>query len=104
MEILAALGLILFAAFLVLSFLLLRSMRHIMTSQAQLAQDLIQVKEAVAKVGTETSTLVQKVADLEAAISNGGNTTPEVDAALQALKDQVQVVDDLVADVPAPQQ
>lgn len=78
--------------------------RKIMASQEQLAQDLIQVKEAVAKVGTETSTLVQKVADLEAAISNGGETTPEVDAALQALKDQVQVVDELVADVPAPQQ
>jgi phospholipase/lecithinase/hemolysin len=60
----------------------------------------------VDKIGTETQTLVQQVADLTAAIGNG-NTTPEVDAALAAVQatvtsvaGRVQTVDNLVPDAP----
>lgn len=71
---------------------------EIMATQAQLVEDLNAVSAQVAKIGTESTATLQKVTDLEAAIANAGNTTPEVDAAMAALKAQVQVVDDLVKD------
>ncbi len=77
-------------------------LEKIMATQAELAKDLTAISEHVAKIGTETSATLQKVTDLETALANAGNTTPEVDAALAALKAQVQVVDDLVADAPVP--
>lgn len=70
----------------------------IMATQAQLAADLALVAAQVAKIGGETQALLQRIADLEAALANSGNLTPEVEAALAALKAQVQIVDDLVAD------
>lgn len=73
-----------------------------METQAELAADLQKVSDQVAKIGTETSTLLQKVADLEAALAAGGPVTAEVQAAVDALKAQVQVVDDLVPDAPQP--
>jgi len=74
----------------------------IMTSQAQLASDLQAVATQIAKIGAETTALLTKITDLEAALAAGGVTTAEVDAALQALKDQAKVVDDMVPDAPAP--
>lgn len=80
-----------------------QKVNRIMSTQDQLASDLAAVSSQVAKIGTETGTLVAKVAELEAALASGGTTTPAVDAALAALKAQVQVVDDLVADAaPTP--
>jgi hypothetical protein len=80
--------------------LILTKLETLMASQAELAASLATVSAQVAKIGTETSSLVARVTDLEAALAAAGNTTPEVDAALEALKAQVQVVDDLVADAP----
>lgn len=56
----------------------------------------------VGKIQGETSTLLQKIADLTAVIEAGGagSTTPEFDAALAALTAQVAVVDGLVPDEP----
>ena len=72
-----------------------------MATQEQLVADLTALTAQVTKIGTETSTLLTKVADLEAALSaSGAAVTPEVEAALAALKSQVQVVDDLVPDAP----
>lgn len=70
----------------------------IMTSQAQLATQLQDLATQTEKARTEVLT---KIGDLEAAIANAGNTTPEVDAALAALKGAVQGVDDIVPDAPA---
>ncbi len=70
----------------------------IMATQSQLAQDLQAVSAQLTKIGTETTSLLQKITELEAAVAAGGQTTPEVDAALQTLKDQAKVVDDLVQD------
>lgn len=72
----------------------------IMGTQQQLVTDMAAVQQQVAKIGGETATTLQKVADLEAALAAGGPTTPEVDAAMAALKEQVKVVDDMVADAP----
>ncbi len=76
-----------------------KEIRIIMATQAELAADLAAVTDQVTKIGTETTATLQKVTDLEAALAAGGGTTPEVDAALAALKAQVKVVDDMVADV-----
>lgn len=73
----------------------------VMSTQAELAANLTEILATVTKVGDETRALIAKVADLEAAIATAGNTTPEVDAALQALRDQVAVVDALVPDATA---
>ena len=73
-----------------------------MATQAELAASLAVVSAQVTKIGVETSATLAKVAELEAALANAGNTSPEVDAALEALKAQVQVVDDLVVDAPTP--
>ena len=72
-----------------------------MATQAEHAQALKDVTAAIAKIGTESSKTLQKVTELEEALANQGNTSPEVDAAMQALKDQVTLVDDLVPDAPA---
>lgn len=61
--------------------------------QTQLAADLTALQAQTEKAKTE---VLAKIADLEIAITNAGNTTPEVDAALAALKTSVQGVDDIV--------
>jgi hypothetical protein len=73
----------------------------LMTTQAELATSLTEIAATVTKVGDETRALIVKIGDLEAAIATAGNTTPEVDAALAALRDQVAVVDALVPDAGA---
>ena len=72
-----------------------------MTTQAELAGEVVAVQEQVAKIGTETQSLVAKVAELEAIIAAEGNASPELVAAVEGLKAQVQRVDELVVDVPA---
>lgn len=81
-------------------FRIIRKLEKIMATQAELAQTLADVSAQVAKIGTETSATLQKVADLEAALASAGEVSAEVQAAVDALKAQVQVVDDLVADAP----
>lgn len=74
----------------------------LMKTQAELTADLTAVSAQLTKIGVETSTTLQRVADLEAALASSGATSPELEAAVEALKVQIQVVDDLVADAPAP--
>lgn len=68
-----------------------------MGNQAEVAQQLTDLTNQVNKAKTE---ITEKIADLETAITNAGNTTPEVDAALASLKAAVQGVDDIVPDAP----
>jgi hypothetical protein len=70
---------------------------QIMATQAEHAQELRNIKEQNDKARAE---VLAKIADLETAIVNAGNTTPEVDAALASLKESVQIDDDIVPDVP----
>lgn len=72
-----------------------------MTTQAAIVATLTALSTQVAKIGEESKVTLQNVTDLEAAIANANTSTPEVDAALAALKAQVQMVDDLVPDAPA---
>ena len=69
----------------------------------------------VAKIGTETDTLNQKITDLTNAIANGGPASPELEAAVDAVAAQIavvrqrvttakaalQAVDDKVPDAPS---
>jgi phage shock protein A len=65
-----------------------------MASNQELQQSLNDIGTQIDKAKAE---IVKKVSDLEAAIANAG-TTPEVDAALAALKGKVQDLDDLNPD------
>lgn len=82
---------------------------NIMATQAEHAAALMNLKSQVDKVLAETVTkdkaqeakeleLLARIAALEAAIAAGGRTSPEVDAALLALKGAVKTSDDVVAD------
>jgi len=70
----------------------------IMAKQSELAQELAAITAQIAKIGTEVTATLQKVADLEAALANQDAVSPELQAAFDALKTQVTVVDDLIPD------
>jgi len=76
---------------------IIKKLNTMALSHAELAQQLTDVATQVEKSKAEITT---KIADLEAAIQNAGNTTQEVDNALAALKTAVQGVDDIVPDQP----
>lgn len=78
-----------------------RKLKRIMLSQEALVRELGLLLETVTKIGTETAGLLVKVEELTAQLQAAGNLTPEVEAALAAVKAQVQVVDEMVPD-PAP--
>jgi ABC-type transporter Mla subunit MlaD len=71
---------------------------HMDLSQA--TAEITALTGTVTKIKDETSTLLQRISDLTAVIDAGMQTTPEFDAALAALKEQVAVVDGLVPDEP----
>jgi len=74
---------------------IIKLLNQIHMDQVQLAQELAALQAQVDKANGE---ILQKIADLEAAIAAAGNVTPEVQAALDALKASVQSVDDIVPD------
>ena len=80
----------------------------IMATQAELVETLKQVLEQQKKTATEiqglkseSATLTQRVADLEAVIASG-EVSQELADAVAAVKAQAQVVDDAIPDVPTP--
>jgi hypothetical protein len=83
------------AVTLALTILLNFKLNSIMATQAELAQQLRDINTQNEKSRVE---ILQKIADLEAALANAGNTTPEVDEAVAALKASVQTDDDIVPD------
>jgi septal ring factor EnvC (AmiA/AmiB activator) len=74
--------------------------RNIMATQAEVTAQLTATQAQVAKIGVETRTLLEKITELQAAIDNQNNVSPELQAAADALAAQVKVVDDLVPDSP----
>lgn len=75
-----------------------RQNKDIIMTQEELLGQLQALKAQNEKAKGE---IVGKIAALEAAIANQGNTTPEVDAALADLKASIQATDDIVPDAPA---
>jgi hypothetical protein len=80
---------------------LVEKVNAIVTTQAELAAALSELKSTIDKIGTESTTTLQKVTDLETALANAGNVDPAVQEAFDALKASVKAVDDLVPDAPA---
>lgn len=71
----------------------------IMDTQKDIAQGINTLTTQVGKIGAESTKTLQKVTDLEAALANQDNVSPELQSAFDALKAQVQTVDDLIPDV-----
>lgn len=71
-----------------------------MATQAELTEQVRTLTAKVQKVGTETRTLLTRIEELLAVIANGGQVTPELQAAVDDLQIQVNVVDELVPDAP----
>lgn len=67
-----------------------------MATQAEIASALNLVLDQLNKANAE---IVAQIAALEAAIAAAGNSTPEVDAAMAALKEVAQKLDDINPDV-----
>lgn len=70
---------------------------NILMTQAELLAQLQALKSQNEKAKVE---ITGKIATLETAIANQGQTTPEVDAALADLKQSIQGTDDIVPDAP----
>jgi len=77
---------------------ILLNQEKIVATQAELAVQVTALTDQVGKIGAETRTLLTRVEELLAVIAAGGEVTPELQAAVDGLKAQVQVVDDLVPD------
>lgn len=76
-----------------------------MATQQEAAAALLEIKNKLAKVATETTTLLQKIEDLKNAAANAGNVGPELQSAIDAVAAQASAVDELVPDAtpePAP--
>lgn len=79
----------------------IHQINSIMSTQTEIAQALTDLTAQVVKIGAESTATLQKVADLEAALANQDNVSPALQSAFDALKAQVQTVDDLIPDAPA---
>lgn len=75
-------------------------MDNMAQTQAQLAATIDAMNNQLVKIGTESATSVQMIADLKAIIAAGADVTPELQAAVDRLAAQIQKVDDMVPDVP----
>lgn len=75
--------------------LIIKNQHHIIMTQQELAQALTDAGVQADKAKAE---ILQKIADLETAVTNAGAVTPEVEAAFAALKGKVQGIDDIVPD------
>ena len=72
---------------------------QIMATQAEEAAKLTALSAQLSKANDE----IQKaIADLKTALDAAGNTSPEVDAATDALTMKAQALDDIVPDAPTP--
>jgi predicted transcriptional regulator len=72
-------------------------LKQIKMEQSELAQQLTALKDQTAKAKAE---IIKKIEDLGAALDAADDVTPEVQEAFDALKAEVQGVDDIVADAP----
>jgi DNA repair exonuclease SbcCD ATPase subunit len=70
-------------------------------TQQELVVEMQTLNSQITKIGAETTSLLQKITELQALIDAGGNTlTPETQAAWEAVKASAQGVDDEVPDAP----
>ena len=77
-----------------------KALEKIMATQADAAAQLKAVKEKLDKVAVEENGLQTRIAELIATINAGGSVTPELQAAIDAVVAQAQVLDDITPDAP----
>ena len=75
---------------------------RLMATQDELKVQLDEMTAQADKIGGETRTLLTRIEDLLVQLANAANVTPELQAAADALKAQLTVVDELVPDAPEP--
>ena len=68
--------------------------------QSEAAEQLREVRGTIEKIGTETDKLLEKITELEQAAADADNVSPELMAAIEAVKVQANVVDEKVPDLP----
>ena len=83
-----------------LTIVIILGIKKIMSTQAEAVLALTAINEQLAKIGQETSATLAKVAELQALIDAGATVTPELQAAIDAVKASAQKVDELVPDAP----
>lgn len=71
--------------------LIIKKLEKMGKTQAEIAQELRDMKAQNEKARQEN---LAKLAELETAVANAGNSTPEVDEALASLKESIQADDD----------
>ena len=74
-----------------------QQVENIMATQGELTAQVQAIGDKLTKIGSETSTLLTKIEELKVLAQNA---TPELQAAVEAVAQQAQVVDDLVPDQP----
>jgi ABC-type transporter Mla subunit MlaD len=76
---------------------IIKLLNQIIMEQSEFAQKLNELKDQAAKAKAE---IIKKIEDLGTALDAADDVTPEVQAAFDALKTEVQGVDDIVPDAP----
>ena len=71
-----------------------------MGTQTELAAELAAITPQITAIGVGITALNTKVAELEAALASAGNVTPEVQAAVDALKAEVTATAALLPETP----
>jgi ribosomal protein RSM22 (predicted rRNA methylase) len=74
----------------------------IMATQAEIAAQLRTQTDVINKIGVETDKSLQLIKDLQTAVDNQTNATPELIDAANALAAQLKIVDDKVPDTLPP--
>ena len=77
-------------------------------TQEEATRQLIQTNEVLVRVGTETDALLREIQRLEEELANAGGVgqpiTKELEAAIHATHQRATAIDNLVQDVPNPEQ
>ncbi len=74
---------------------IIHKVNHVIMTNAEFVEKLKALKDEAAKSKGE---ILTKISALEEAVNNAGNVSPEVEAAFNDLKTEVQGIDDIVPD------
>lgn len=73
-----------------------------MATRQEVIDSLTATSQTLDKVSSETTQLVQDIADLREQLENADNIPDEILDAARALETRAKSIDDLVADEPTP--
>lgn len=79
---------------------LIKTGRKIMATQKELIEKSKAQLVVITQIGIETDKLIQTVTDLQTVIDNLPDASPELVAAVEAVSEQLKIVDDKVPDAP----